>query len=449
MQFDYDCFIIGGGSGGVRAAKLASQAGKKVGLAEEFRFGGTCVIRGCVPKKLMLFASDFSQSYKDSMGYGWNVENTNFDWNIFLRRKDEEIDRLEKLYHKGLIENGVHTYKARAKLIGDNKIILNSEKIISSRYIILATGGRPSDSTFEGAQFAVSSNEIMNLRNLPKNLIIVGGGYIACEFANIFKGLGIDVTLIYRGKQILRGFDEEVAAVVQDAMMSRGIKIMLNTNIEKVEQRKERDRSCISVRVLEGETLIANELLLAIGRTPNTHGLGLDKAGVSVSSDDAVKVDKFQQTSAKGIFAIGDVTNRINLTPVAIRDGVAVIKTLFGSTPTSPDHLLVPSAVFTRPEIGTVGLTEKEAKEKYDVKVYRTTFRPMYNTIAENSEKYLMKMIVEKKSEKILGLHIVGSGAAELIQVAAIPIKMGATKEDFDQTVAVHPTLAEELVTLK
>ena len=449
MEFDFDCFVIGGGSGGVRAAKLAAQAGKKVGLAEEYRFGGTCVIRGCVPKKLMLFASDFSQDFKDAVGFGWSAENIKFDWKKFLERKDKEIKRLEDIYLHGLINSGVKTFKAKAKISSDKRVTLSSGDVISSRNIIIATGGNPLSLNINGSDLALTSNDIMNISSLPERLIIVGGGYIACEFANIFNGLGVDVTLLYRGSQILRGFDNEIAALVQATMLGRGINIKLGTEIGHIEELNSGGKIGFKLFCSNGESLNGDHILMAVGRSPNTKDLGLEDAGVITNSTGAIEIDDYQETNIKGVYAIGDVTNRINLTPVAIRDGIAVIKTIFGSLPTVPDHELVPSAVFTRPEIGIIGLTEEEAKKSQKVKVFKTCFKPMYNALAERNEKCLMKMIVEYGSEKILGIHIAGEGAAELIQLAAISVKRGATKSDFDRTVAVHPTLAEELVTLK
>ena len=449
MEFDFDCFVVGGGSGGVRAAKLAAQAGKKVGLAEEYRFGGTCVIRGCVPKKLMLFASDFSQNFKDSVGFGWSVENIKFDWEKFLERKDKEIKRLEDIYLQGLINAGVKTFKAKAKISSDKRVILSSGDVISSRNIVIATGGNPSNLNVNGSDLALTSNEIMNIGSLPEKLIIVGGGYIACEFANIFNGLGVNVTLLYRGSQILRGFDNEIAALVQATMLERGINIKLGTEIGHIEKLNSEREIGFKLFCSNGESLNGDHILMAVGRSPNTKNLGLEDAGIITNSSGAIEIDDYQETNIKGVYAIGDVTNRINLTPVAIRDGIAVIKTIFGSLPTFPDHELVPSAVFTRPEIGTIGLTEEEAQKNKKIKVFKTFFKPMYNALAERNEKCLMKMIVEYGSEKILGIHIAGEGASELIQLAAISVKRGATKSDFDRTVAVHPTLAEELVTLK
>mgnify|MGYP001204284272 FL=1 len=449
MEFDFDCFVIGGGSGGVRAAKLAAQAGKKVGLAEEYRFGGTCVIRGCVPKKLMLFASDFSQNFKDSVGFGWSAENIKFDWKKFLERKDKEIKRLEDIYLQGLINAGVKTFKAKAKISSDKRVILSSGDVISSENIIIATGGNPLSLNVNGSDLALTSNEIMNIGSLPKKLIIVGGGYIACEFANIFNGLGVNVTLLYRGSQILRGFDNEIATLVQATMLERGIHIKLGTEIGHIEKLNSGGEIGFKLFCSNGESLSGDHVLMAVGRSPNTKNLGLEDAGIITNSTGAIEIDDYQETNIKGVYAIGDVTNRINLTPVAIRDGIAVVKTIFGSLPTTPDHELVPSAVFTRPEIGTIGLTEEEALKSKKIQVFKTFFKPMYNALAERNEKYLMKMIVEDGSEKILGIHIAGEGASELIQIAAISVKRGATKSDFDRTVAVHPTLAEELVTLK
>ena len=449
MSFDFDCFIIGAGSGGVRAAKLAAAQGKKVGIAEEFRYGGTCVIRGCVPKKLMLFASDFRQKFKDSNGFGWDEYPAKMDWMKFQDSKDKELARLEGLYFDGLKKAGVYTFKERAKLIGNSKVQLNSGKVISCQNIIIATGGSPLKGNFSGSNLGISSDDVFNLKALPDRIVIVGGGYIACEFATIFNGLGVKVTLIHRGNQILRGFDTEITTFVQSSMIARGIEVKLNTMVSKVKEIDANFNDAIAITLSDGECITTEKLLISIGRKPNTDRLGLEEAGVNINDSGAVAVNKYQETSKSGIYAIGDVTDRINLTPVAIRDGIAVIQTMFGPKPKSPDHQLVPSAVFTRPEIGTVGLSESDAFKLYEVKIYKTYFRPMYNILANNDEKCLIKMVVEKSSGKILGIHIAGEGAAELIQIVAIAVKKGMTKADFDQTVAVHPTLAEELVTLK
>jgi len=443
--FDYDLFVIGGGSGGVRAARIAAQSGVRVGLAEDFRMGGTCVIRGCVPKKLMVYASSFPDHFEDAAGYGWTVGAATFDWRRFIAAKDREITRLEGIYRRNLDGAGVTIHDARASLAGPHDVALSTGETISASTILIATGGTPFVPDFPGRELAITSNEVFNLERLPPRTVIVGGGYIASEFAGILNGLGSEVTQIYRGPQILRGFDDDVRNHVADEMGKKGITFRLNTDVEQIS----REGDALSVRLTDGTTLAADDVLYATGRNPNTAGLGLDVVGVELNSRGAINVDGWSQTNIPSIFAVGDVTDRIALTPVAIREGHAFAETVFHNKPWRADHSNVASAVFTQPEIGTVGLSEQDARQNHDVEIYRSSFRAMLHVLPDRDEKMLMKLIVDKADRKVLGVHIVGHGAGEMIQMAAIAVKMGATKEDFDATVAVHPTAAEELVTMR
>ena len=445
-DFDYDLFVIGAGSGGVRAARLAGESGARVAIAEEFRFGGTCVIRGCVPKKLMVYASQFSEAFEDAAGFGWQVGETRFDWTRLIAAKDAEITRLEGLYRQNLDRAGVEIFETRAHVAGPHTVTLETRgHTVSARHILIATGAAPFVPDFPGSHHAITSNEIFDLAHQPRRAVIVGGGYIACEFACILNGLGTQVTQVYRRDQILRGFDDDVRNHVAREMRAKGVEILTDSDVAEIAD-THRGRE---VRLTDGDSLPADCVLYATGRLPHTRGLGLEEAGVTLSANGAVEVDAWSQSRVPSIFAVGDVTDRLALTPVAIREGQAFADTMFNARPTRADHALVPSAVFTQPEIGTVGLTEAEARAEAGVEIYRTAFRPMDVILAGREERMLMKMIVAKEDRRILGLHIVGHGAAEMIQLAGVAIKMGATKEDFDRTVAVHPTAAEELVTLK
>jgi len=445
MDFDYDLFVIGGGSGGVRAARVASQAGANVGLAEEYRMGGTCVIRGCVPKKLMVYASQFSELFEDAKGYGWSVGNASFDWKKFMSVKNPEIDRLEGIYRKNLGAAGVEIYDQRATVSGTHEVTLADGTKFTTKHILVATGGWPFVPPVPGGDYAITSNEILNLPEQPKRVLVVGGGYIASEFACILNGMGTHTTQYYRGAQILRGFDTDVQNHVADEMRKKGVDLKVNTDVTKIEKTDEG----LSVTNNHGDTLVVDQVLYATGRVPNSRKLGLEEVGVSLAKSGAVEVDKWSQTNVPSIFAVGDVTDRLALTPVAIREGQAFSETIFKSNRTAADHALVPTAVFTQPEIGTVGLSEAQARESHDVDIYRTSFLGMYHAMAERDERMLMKLIVDKASRVVLGVHIVGHGAGEMIQMVGIAVKMGATKEQFDATVAVHPTAAEELVTMK
>lgn len=447
MDFDYDLFVIGGGSGGVRAARIAaSEGGARVGLAEESRMGGTCVIRGCVPKKLMVFASGYSRAMEDARDYGWDVTSGAFDWIAFRTRLHTELDRLEQAYRSNLDKAGVEIFDMRATVADPHTVALADGRRVTAKHILIAVGGHPAlPGQVKGAELGISSNEVFHLDALPKRLLIVGGGYIACEFACIFKGLGSTVTQYYRGAQILRGFDDEARGLLAESMRDQGIDLHLGTDVLEME----RHETGIWVKASTGREGVFDQVLFATGRVPNTAGLGLEEAGVTLGRKGEVPVDGYSQSAVPSIYAVGDVTDRINLTPVAIREGHAFADTVFGGTKRSMDHDLVPSAIFTQPEYGSVGMTEEEACIDHAIEVYCTSFRPMKTAFLGRSERVLFKLIVDRDTRKVLGCHIVADGAGELIQLAGVAVKMGATKEDFDRTVAVHPTISEELVTMR
>ncbi|MEP3631723.1 MAG: glutathione-disulfide reductase [Shimia thalassica] len=445
MAFDYDLFVIGGGSGGVRAARVAAQEGAKVALAEEDRYGGTCVIRGCVPKKLMVFASEYGDMVDDAQAYGWDIKPGAFDWNVFRGKLYAELDRLENVYRGILKNNGVDTYDQRAKIADAHTVELADGTRKTAKHILLAMGGRPVKPGIPGDELGITSNDIFHLEKLPESILIVGGGYIASEFAGILNGLGVNVTQYYRGAQILRGFDDEARGLVSDEMCQKGINLHLGTNIVRMEK----DGDKIRVVATNGDENLFDQVMFATGRVPNADDMGLEEVGVELGRKGQVVVDDYSQTAVPSIYAVGDVTDRVNLTPVAIREGMAFVETVFKGNPTKPDHELIPTAIFTQPEMGTVGLSEEEAREQEPIEVYATSFKPMQQSFAGRSERVLMKLVVSQKTRKVLGCHIVAPGAGEMIQLAGIAVKMGATKEDFDRTVAVHPTMSEEIVTMK
>ncbi|MFK5998466.1 MAG: glutathione-disulfide reductase [Rhodobacterales bacterium] len=445
MSFDYDLFIIGGGSGGVRAGRLAAGTGAKVGLAEEYRMGGTCVIRGCVPKKLMVYASSYAEAFEDAKGYGWSVGKPRFEWSKLIAAKDAEIARLEAIYSKNLGAAGADHFAARAVLKDAHSVELSSGEVFTAKHILVATGGVPFVPNITGYEHVITSNEIFHLEQQPKRFLVVGGGYIACEFACIMNGLGSHVTQFYRGEQILRGFDHEVQGFVAEEMREKGVDLHVGTDVQSIVKTEEG----LVVTNTHGKKLVVDQVLYATGRVPNTRGLGLEAAGVALGRKGEILVDAYSQSNIPSIYAVGDVTDRVNLTPVAIVEAAAFVDTVFKGVPTKPDHELIATAVFTQPEIGSVGLGEDAARKQEDIEVYRAAFRPMQHILAGKSERMLMKLIVSKASRKVLGCHIVGHAAAEMIQMAGVAIKMGATKEDFDRTMALHPTAAEELVTMK
>lgn len=447
QSFDYDLFVIGGGSGGVRAARLASQEGANVAVAEEYRYGGTCVIRGCVPKKLFVYASSFAGEFEDARGFGWDVEPTGFDWTKLVAAKDKEISRLSQIYLTNLEKAGVTAYQDRAVVIGPNEVkLVNEGRTISAKTILIAVGGTPFKPNIEGAEFGITSNEAFDLKELPSHVTVIGGGYIAVEFASIFKGLGSKTTLAYRGPAVLRGFDEDLRQGLTDAMTARGVDVRLNAVPKKLE--KVGDGYLLHFE--DGSSLETRLVMFATGRVPLTEGLGLETAGVKLGGNGKIEVDEYSQSSVSSIYAVGDVTDRVNLTPIAIREGAAFVETVFKDNPSKVDHSQIPTAVFSQPEIGTVGLSEEQALEQVAaIDVYKSQFNPMKNTISGRVERTLMKIIVDQVSQKVLGVHILGPDAGEMTQALGIALKMGATKADFDATVALHPSAAEELVTMK
>ena len=447
-DFDYDLFVIGAGSGGVRAARIASMHGAKVAIAESYRVGGTCVIRGCVPKKLMVYASQFTEAFEDAPGFGWSRPEATFDWEKLIANKDREIDRLNAAYIRNLEAAGVELVMSRAVVDGPHSVRLEEgHRVVTAKVILIATGGRPwLDDTIPGIEHTITSNEVFYLPKQPRRIVIAGGGYIAVEFAGIFNGLGTETTLVHRGPEILRGFDDEVRQMVREAAEARGVRVLLNEMIERVDH----TFGTLSVAFRGAPEMEADAVMFATGRVPCTAGLGLEAAGVEVDRYGAVKVDAQSQTSVPSIYAVGDVTNRVALTPVAIREGHAFADTVFGGKSVTVDHSLIPTAVFSQPEIGTIGLSEEDAQNRYaNVDIYSASFRPMLATLSGREERMLMKLVVDAESDRVVGAHIVGHGAGELVQTLGIALKMGAKKADFDATMAVHPTAAEELVTMR
>lgn len=462
MAFDCDLFVIGGGSGGVRAARVSASGGASVALAEEYRMGGTCVIRGCVPKKLMVFASWYRDMFEDARAYGWDIADGTFNWSTLQGRMHNELDRLEGIYRKLLDGSGVEVFDSRATVKDAHTVLLADGTEKTAKHILVATGGRPALPDMPNADLGMTSNDIFLMDEMPKSILIVGGGYIASEFACILNGLGVEVTQFYRGDQILRGFDDEARGLVADQMTQNGVDLRLGTNIAEMMLEKDRDpdgavptsqqsgrQGPVWVKATDGTERAYDAVMFATGRSPNTDGLGLSDAGVEIGLRGEVVVDDYSQTAVPSIYAIGDVTNRVQLTPVAIREGMAFVETVFNGNPTKPDHELIPSAIFTQPEMGTIGLSEEDARAQEAIEVYATSFKPMQQAFAGREDRVLMKLVVSQATRKVLGCHIVADHAGEMIQLAGVAIKMGATKEDFDRTVAVHPTVSEELVTMK
>lgn len=445
--YDFDLFVIGGGSGGVRAARMSAQFGAKVGVAEEYRYGGTCVIRGCVPKKLLVYASRFGDAMDDAQGFGWTVEGRKFDWRTLIANKDQEIDRLNQIYIQILDDNGVTHYDTRAEIQDAHTVRLVADgREVTAKTILVAVGATPFVPDIPGAELAITSNEAFHLPDLPSSITVVGGGYIAVEFAGIFNGLGAETTLLYRGPQILRGFDDDLRDGLAEELTRRGIDVRVNAMPAAIS----RTGDGFAVRLEDGTSLETSLVMFATGRIPNTHGLGLEKAGVEIGKNDAIAVDSYSRSSVDTIYAVGDVTDRFNLTPVAIHEGAAFARTLFNNDPTPVDHDFIPTAVFSEPEIGTVGLTESVARDQYgQIDIYKSRFRPMKHTLSGREEYMLMKLIVDSATDKVLGCHIMGADAAEIVQILAVPIRMGLTKRDLDATMALHPSAAEELVTMR
>jgi glutathione reductase (NADPH) len=444
---DVDLFVIGAGSGGVRAARIAANHGARVMIAEEYRVGGTCVIRGCVPKKLLVYASRFSHEFEDAAGFGWTLAPPAFDWPTLIANKDKEIARLEAAYTANLEKAGVTIVKSRALIEdADTVRLLATGARISAGHILIATGGAPDHgAAIHGIEHAITSNEAFNLPKLPGEIVIQGGGYIAVEFAGIFAGLGSRVTIVYRGDNILRGFDDDVRTHLRAEMERRGVKVVVGQRIGAIARRGER----YTVTLTDGREIGADQVMFAIGRRPNVTGFGVAEAGVKLVANGGIAVDRYSRSSVPNIYAIGDVTGRINLTPVAIREGHAFADTVFGERPTAVDHGNVPTAVFSEPEVGTVGLTEAEARESLPrVDIYKSTFRPLKATLSGRNTRMMMKLVVDGDSDRVVGCHIVGEAAGDMIQLVAVAVKMGATKADVDAAIAVHPTAAEELVTM-
>ncbi|UTO28846.1 glutathione-disulfide reductase [Bartonella harrusi] len=446
-SFDFDLFVIGSGSGGVRAARLAGGLGKRVAIAEEYRIGGTCVIRGCVPKKLYVYASQYAKEFRKSVGFGWEYAAPVFSWKKLVAAKNEEITRLEGLYRKGLQNNNVHIYESHAVFVDDHTLELSATgERVSAEKILIATGAKVAPNTaIGGSDFCLTSNEIFDLEELPKSIVIVGGGYIGVEFANIFHELGVKTTLLHRGDLILRNFDDDLRKLLNDTMIEKGISIIYGVTVSKVQARE----NCYDAVLSNGQMVSADQIMLATGRVPNTTGLGLERAGVQLNEFGAVIVDERMTTNIPHIWAVGDVTGHIQLTPVAIHDAMCFVKTAFENIPTAPDYDLITTAVFSQPEIGTVGLSEEEARHRYKhLEIYRTAFRPMRNVLSGSLEKMFMKLIVDGESRIVIGAHILGENAGEMAQLIGISLKGKLTKDVFDETMAVHPTMAEELVTM-
>ncbi len=449
MAYDYDLFVIGGGSGGVRASRLAAQTGARVAIAEEYAFGGTCVIRGCIPKKLFVYASHYSEDIVDAAGFGWTIPAAHFDWNVLVAGKNKEVARLEGLYRKNVDAAGVEVFMDRAEFVDSHALkLVKSGRVVTAAHILVATGGHPSRDTgaASGSEHCITSNEAFHLEKFPRRVFIAGGGYVAVEFAHIFHGLGAEVTLCYRGARILRGFEDDMRDALTESMHKRGIRVLLDRTIARIDKRGD----ALFVFTDKHEMLEVDQAMLAIGRAPNSAGLGLEKAGVRLGRRGRIEVDAFSRTAVDHISAIGDVTDRLALTPVAIHEAMAFVRTVFENTPTAVDHALVPTAVFSQPEIGTVGLSEAAAlAQGHSIDVYKSSFRPLKHTLSGRDERALFKLVVDSSSARVLGCHIFAPDAAEIVQIVAVALKMGATKAQFDATVALHPTAAEELVTMR
>ena len=444
-EFDYDLFVIGAGSGGVRAARMAGGFGARVAIAEERYLGGTCVNVGCIPKKLFVYASHFADDFRDAAGYGWQVPEPAFNWNTLLNNKNNEIKRLNGIYNNLLENNGVTVYRERAEIAGPNSVRIN-EETVSAQRILVATGGWPHIPDIPGRQHAISSNEAFFLEALPASVVIVGGGYIAVEFAGIFHGLGVDTTLVYRGDLFLRGFDREMCGFLADQMRDKGIKLLFNTRIDSIDRRDGR----YLVNSPDTGPLATELVMYATGRRPNTSGLGLETVGVRLNGKGAIEINDEYRSSTPSIYAIGDVTDRHNLTPVATAEGTALAHNLFNNQSRRVDYRDIPTCIFSQPNLGTVGLTEEEAREEYaNVEIYKSRFTNLKHTLTGSGEKTLMKIIVDKDTDRVLGVHMAGADAGEIIQGIAIALKAGATKAEFDATIGIHPTAAEEFVTMR
>jgi glutathione reductase (NADPH) len=451
-KFDFDLFVIGGGSGGVRASRMAALAGKRVAIAEESRMGGTCVIRGCIPKKLLVYASHFADDFELAKSFGWTLGERKFDWPTLIANKDKEIARLESIYIRNVEAAGAKIFADHVVFEDQHTLrLLNSDKTITAETILIATGGWPThelgtDKPIRGGELCITSNEAFHLEQLPKRILIAGGGYIALEFAHIFHGLGSEVSLVYRGDRPLRGFDDDIRDALCHSMSNRGLHVLLGCQFTKIEKHG----AMLHAETNKGDTIEADQIMLAIGRQPNTMNLKIGNTGVELGKKGEVVVDEFSRTNVPHIYAIGDVTDRLQLTPVAIHEAMCFVRTLYEGKPTPVDHHLVPTAVFTTPEIGVVGMSEQMALMKgHAIDVYKTSFRPLQHTLSDREEKMMLKLVVDARTDKVLGCHILGAGAAEIIQIVAVTLKMGATKAQFDSTIALHPSAAEELVTMR
>lgn len=452
-DYDYDLFVIGGGSGGVRAARIAATHGAKVALAEEYRMGGTCVIRGCVPKKFMVYASDYGRKIDEAAKYGWDIQKGGFDFATFMATMHAEVDRLSGIYMRGQVNAGVDVFEERAEFVDAHTLKLTtSGKTITADKILVAVGGtpwRPSPAELPGVEHTITSDGVFQLTELPKHIVIAGGGYIACEFAHVFAGLGVETCLVYRGETVLNGFDMDVRTEVHEGLKEAGVRVITNTVFEKIE--KGEGDLPLKVTMTNGAAIDADVVMMAVGRMPYTADLGLERAGVETEGRGRIVVDDYSQSNVDNIYAVGDVTQRAELTPVALREGHAFADTVFGNNKRKFDHDLIATAVFTQPEVGTVGLAEHEARQKYgnEIDIYKTRFRPMKNMLNGKTEKVMMKIIVRQEDDVVIGAHIVSPDAGEMIQMLGIAVKMGATKAQFDETCAVHPTIAEEIVTMR
>ena len=441
----FDLFVIGAGSGGVRAARMAAQRGARVAVAEDAPLGGTCVNLGCIPKKLYSFAAHYAEAFEESHGFGWQGAAPVFDWSALKANRALEISRLNAIYGKLLADAGAQVLRGRARVLSAGEVEVDGQRH-RARNILVATGGRPVMPTFTGSELAITSNEMFDLAAFPEHLLVVGGGYIACEFASIFRGLGAQVTQLYRGDQILRGFDTDVTRFVGAEMRKKGVDLRTLSDVERIE----RDGARLRVTLRDGSTQIADQVLYATGRHPNTAGLGLPEAGVQLAGNGAVRVDAHYATNVPGIHAVGDVIDRVHLTPVALAEAMALVDRLFGARERTVDYALIPTVVFTNPEVGTVGLSEAQARERFGaVRIFRSDFKALKHTLSGSTERTLMKLVVDAASDRVVGLHMVGADAGETIQGFAVALKAGATKAVFDATIGIHPTAAEEFVTMR
>ncbi|WP_041709801.1 glutathione-disulfide reductase [Advenella kashmirensis] len=445
-SFDYDFFVIGGGSGGVRASRMAAQAGVRVAVAEGSDLGGTCVNVGCIPKKLYSYAAHYHEAFEEARGFGWNVGEATLDWSVLKTNRATEISRLNGIYHSLITNAGATLLTGWAELAGPNTVRMDDGKTYTAKHILIATGGWPVVPDFPGREHVITSNEIFDVPQFPKRLVVVGAGYIACEFASIFNGLGAQVHIVIRRDRILRGFDEEICAFTAKEMEKAGVHFHFETKVDGID--KEGD--VLSVKLNDGTTLQADQVLYATGRAPNVQKLNLESAGVQVNHNGAIQIDENYRTSAPSIYALGDVTDRIQLTPVALGEAMVLVDHLFGKGVRRMSYEFIPTAIFTHPNVGTVGYSEHEAREKYgEVTIYRSEFRPLKHTLSGSTARMMMKLIVDKKSDRVVGLHMAGDDAGEIVQGFAVAVRMGATKADFDATIGIHPTAAEEFVTMR